>query len=122
MFLNVWLIIWPNQKIIVESNQGVQAGNEPNPAAAAAAPKAALASRTNTLFSLPMLYFMGSSAHYASGSLMTNTTAVWICVAIVAALEANAIFGKQGPLTTIPGVIHCGLALTVVLGLILNYL
>jgi uncharacterized membrane protein len=29
MFLNVWLIIWPNQKIIVESNQGVQAGNEP---------------------------------------------------------------------------------------------
>ena len=122
MFLNVWLIIWPNQKIIVESNQGVQAGNEPNPAAAAAAPKAALASRTNTLFSLPMLYFMGSSAHDASGSLMTNTTAVWACVAIVAALEGNAIFGKQGPLTTIPGVIHCGLALTVVLGLILNYL
>ena len=122
MFLNVWLIIWPNQKIIVESNQGVQAGNEPNPAAATAAPKAALASRTNTLFSLPMLYFMGSSAHYASGSLMTNTTAVWVCVAIVAALEGNAIFGKQGPLTTIPGVIHCGLALTVVLGLVLNYL
>ena len=122
MFLNVWLIIWPNQKIIVESNQGVQAGNEPNPAAATAAPKAALASRTNTLFSLPMLYFMGSSAHYASGSLMTNTTAVWACVAIVAALEGNAIFGKQGPLTTIPGVIHCCLALTVVLGLILNYL
>ena len=53
---------------------------------------------------------------------MTNTTAVWICVAIAAALEGNAIFGKQGPLTTIPGVIHCGLALTVVLGLILNYL
>ena len=50
MFLNVWLIIWPNQKIIVESNQGVLAGNEPNPDAAAAAPKAALASRTNTLF------------------------------------------------------------------------
>ena len=53
---------------------------------------------------------------------MTNTTAVWVCVAIVAALEGNAIFGKQGPLTTIPGVIHCCLALTVVLGLILNYL
>ena len=121
MFLNVWLIIWPNQKIIVESNQGVLAGNEPNPDAAAAAPKAALASRTNTLFSIPMLYFMGSSAHYASGSLVSNGTAVWICVAIIAALEANAIFGKQGPLTTIPGVIHCGLALAVVLGLILNF-
>ncbi len=121
MFLNVWLIIWPNQKIIVESNQGVLAGNEPNPDAAVAAPKAALASRTNTLFSIPMLYFMGSSAHYASGSLVSNGTAVWICVAIIAALEANAIFGKQGPLTTVPGVIHCGLALAVVLGLILNF-
>ena len=121
MFLNVWLIIWPNQKIIVESNQGVLAGNDPNPDAAAAAPKAALASRTNTLFSIPMLFFMGSSAHYASGSLMTNTTAVWVCVAIIAALEGNAIFGKQGPLTTIPGVIHCGLGLTLVLGLILHF-
>ena len=121
MFLNVWLIIWPNQKIIVESNQGVLAGNQPNPDAAAAAPKAALASRTNTLFSIPMLYFMGSSAHYASGSLVSNGTAVWICVAIIAALEANAIFGKQGPLTTVPGVIHCGLALALVLGLILNF-
>jgi uncharacterized membrane protein len=122
MFLNVWLIIWPNQKIIVESNQGVQAGNEPNPEAAAAAPKAALASRTNTLFSMPMLYLMGSSAHLSSGSLASSTTAVWVCVAIVAALEANAIFGKQGPLTTVRGVIHCGLALTVVLVAILNFL
>jgi uncharacterized membrane protein len=122
MFLNVWLIIWPNQKIIVESNQGVQAGNEPNPEAAAAAPKAALASRTNTLFSLPMLYLMGSSAHLASGSLASGTTPVLICVAIIVALEANAIFGKQGPLTTVTGVIHCGLALTVVLAGFLNFL
>ncbi len=122
MFLNVWLIIWPNQKIIVESNQGVQAGNEPDPAAAAAAPKAALASRTNTLFSLPMLYLMGSSAHLASGSLVSSTTAVWICVAIIAALELNALFGKQGPLTSVAGVIHCSLGLTVVLVGILNFL
>lgn len=122
MFLNVWLIIWPNQKIIVESNQGVQVGNQPNPEAAAAAPKAALASRTNTLFSLPMLYLMGSSAHLASGSLASGTTPVLICVAIIVALEANAIFGKQGPLTTVTGVIHCGLALTVVLAGILNFL
>ena len=90
--------------------------------AAAAAPKAALASRTNTLFSMPMLYLMGSSAHLSSGSLASSTTAVWVCVAIVAALEANALFGKQGPLTTVRGVIHCSLALTVVLVAILNYL
>ena len=53
MFLNVWLIIWPNQKIIC----GIVPGD-----AAAAGPKALLASRTNVLFSGAMLLFMGSSA------------------------------------------------------------
>ena len=119
MFLNVWLIIWPNQKIIVESNQAVAAGREANPDAAAAAPKAALASRTNTLFSIPMLYFMGSSAHLPSGSMSGNMTAVLIALAIVAALEANAIYGKQGPLTTVRGVIISGFVLTAVLVAIL---
>ena len=33
------------------------------PEAAAAQAKAGLASRTNTLFSMPMLFFMGASAH-----------------------------------------------------------
>ena len=119
MFLNVWLIIWPNQKIIVESNQAVAAGGEANPDAAAAAPKAALASRTNTLFSIPMLYFMGSSAHLPSGSMSGNMTAVLIALAIVGALEANAIYGKQGPLTTVRGVIISGFVLTAVLVAIL---
>ena len=119
MFLNVWLIIWPDQKIIVESNQAVAAGGEANPDAAAAAPKAALASRTNTLFSIPMLYFMGSSAHLPSGSMSGNMTAVLIALAIVAALEANAIYGKQGPLTTVRGVIISGFVLTAVLVAIL---
>ncbi len=116
MFLNVWLIIWPNQKIIIASNQAVAGGGEADPAAAAAAPKAALASRTNTLFSVPMLWFMGSSAHMPSGSIGANTTPVIIALVIVAALELNAIFGKQGPITTIGGVIGCGVGLTVILG------
>ena len=63
MFLNVWLIIWPNQKIVIASATQVAGGGEALPEAAASAPKAALASRTNTLFSFPMLFFMGSSAH-----------------------------------------------------------
>jgi len=54
MMLNVWLIIWPNQKIVI----GLESGDK-----AAAGPKAALASRTNTLFSLPMLFFMVASGH-----------------------------------------------------------
>ena len=34
---------------------------------------------------------------------------------LILALEANAIKGKLGPLTTVKGVIHCGLGLLVVL-------
>ena len=56
MFLNVWLIIWPNQKKVI-------AGAED---AADAGAKAGLASRTNTLFSIPMLWFMVFSAHGGS--------------------------------------------------------
>ncbi|MDH5737074.1 MAG: urate hydroxylase PuuD [Gammaproteobacteria bacterium] len=106
MFLNVWLIIWPNQKLVIAGA----------PEAAAAAPKAALASRTNTLFSLPMLFFMGSSGHMPSG-LVTEASmpALIVSLVVIAALEANAIFGKQGPMTTVKGVITSGVALTVVL-------
>jgi uncharacterized membrane protein len=63
MFLNVWLIIWPAQQIVIASTDAVIAGGEANPAAAGALAKAGLASRTNTLFSLPMLFFMGASSH-----------------------------------------------------------
>jgi len=115
MFLNVWLIIWPNQKIVIESNTQVKAGGEALPEAAGAAPKAGLASRTNTLFSIPMLFFMGSSAHYAHGGLNGNTTALIVALVIIAVLELNAIFGKQGPMTTVRGVILSGFALTAVL-------
>lgn len=122
MFLNVWLIIWPNQRIIIASNQAVAGGGEADPAAAGAAPKAGLASRTNTLFSIPMLYFMGSSAHLPNGSVTANSTAIIICLVIIAILEGNAIFGKQGPMTTVRGVIICGLALTLVLWGLLHFL
>jgi uncharacterized membrane protein len=115
MFLNVWLIIWPNQKIVIASNQQVKAGGEALPEAAGAAPKAGLASRTNTLFSLPMLYFMGSSVHFGSGPLQANNTALIVGLVIIAAIEANAIFGKQGPITTVKGVITSGFVLTAVL-------
>ena len=120
MFLNVWLIIWPNQKIVIASNEQIKAGGEALPEAAGAAPKAALASRTNTLFSVPMLYFMGSSAHLPNGPFIGgNMTALILILIIIAALELNAIFGKQGPLTTVKGVITSSFALwAVMLGLL----
>jgi len=59
MFLNVWLIIWPNQKIVIASAKQVAGGGEALPRAAAALGKAGLASRTNTLFSIPNVVFYG---------------------------------------------------------------
>ena len=112
MFLNVWLIIWPNQKIIIASNEQVQAGGEADPAAAAAAPKAALASRTNTLLSLPMLFLMGASAHFGHGGFMDGMNALIVGLVIIAAIEINAIVGKQGPITTVQGVIVSSFVLT----------
>ena len=115
MFLNVWLIIWPNQKILIASNEQIKGGGEALPEAAAAAPKAALASRTNTMFSIPMLYFMGSSTHLSNGPFDGNLTGLVIVLIIVAALELNAIAGKPGPMASVKGVITSGFVLWAVL-------
>ena len=59
MFLNVWLIIWPNQKRII-------AGMTGGPAAPPElARQALLAPRTNPWLSIPMLFLMGAASHYA---------------------------------------------------------
>jgi len=116
MFLNVWLIIWPGQKIVIGSATQVAEGGEADPAAAGCLAKAGLASRTNTLFSMPMLFFMGSSMHMSSGLLTSaSIPAIVLISVIVLVLEANGIMGKQGPMTSVKGVIGCGLGLTVVL-------
>jgi len=117
MFLNVWLIIWPNQKIVIASNRRVLAGEGPLPEAAQAAPKAALASRTNTMFSIPMLFFMIGATHYPHGAVLSPgsaATPLAIILLAIAALEINAWVGKMGPMATVRGVLLCGLVLTVV--------
>ena len=56
MLLNVWGIIWPNNKRILAATAGT------GPAAAPElARQAFIASRTNTWLSLPMLFFMATS-------------------------------------------------------------
>ncbi len=57
MAFNVWFIIWPAQKKILNLGTAVATAEEK----AAAAPRALYASRTNTLLSLPMLYCMVSA-------------------------------------------------------------
>jgi uncharacterized membrane protein len=110
MFLNVWLIIWPNQQIVI----GLKEGD-----AAAAGAKATLASRTNTLFSGPMLFGMLAAAHYANPA---SQAAFYTGAAIILLLELNAIFGKLGPLKSIPGVIHSSLGLTLVMWAVTSYM
>lgn len=61
MFFNVWVIIWPAQKKVLGM---VSATAEEKTRAARAA---FLASRTNTLLSIPMLFFMASSSHAPAG-------------------------------------------------------
>jgi len=116
MFLNVWLIIWPKQKIMIANAESVLKGGQPNPEAAKVAPQALLALRTNTMFSIPLLFFMGASRHLNIGIGETNPLiAMGVISAIIVALELNAIKGKIGPMATVKGVIHCGVGLLVVL-------
>ena len=57
MLFNVWVLIWPNQKKILGM---VEASDDEK---AKARVVALMASRSNTLLSVPMLLFMGASAH-----------------------------------------------------------
>lgn len=118
MFLNVWLVIWPNQKIVIASAEKVAGGGQADPAAAGALAKAGLASRTNALFSIPMLFFMASSVHLAQLAVPLASASIASKLAVfgvILLLEINAIKGKTGPITTVRGVIHMGVLLTLVL-------
>ena len=58
MLFNVWVLIWPNQRRII---QAAQAGQPPDPAWGRIA---LYASRTNFTLSFPMLFFMAAASHY----------------------------------------------------------
>ena len=117
MFLNVWLIIWPKQQIVMASTNQVAEGGEPLPDVADCTAKAGLASRTNTLFSIPMLLCMGAASHYpVNVTDGTNYTGLfWVLAIIIGLIEINAIVGKPGPMASVKGVITSGVVLTVVL-------
>jgi len=112
MFLNVWLVIWPNQQIVL----GMKEGDGP-----AAAAKAGLASRTNTLFSGPMLLGMLGNKYLAVPIAEGGSaTGLYVALGTIVALEANALFGGMGPMKSVMGVIHCSLALMLaILGILL---
>lgn len=117
MMLNVWGIIWRNQKIVL----GLKDGD-----VATAAAKAGLASRTNTLFSVPMLMYMVYSAH-APGSYLVledwSSLSLIIGLAIIFVIEANAIWGKMLPvIASVRAVITSSFVLAIIFKLITDFL
>jgi len=115
MWFNVWFVIWPRMKKVVAAANGEKIDNVP-----ILARRAFLASRTNTLISIPMLFFMASASHLAiavePGKVMT-----WFCLIIVllGLAEVNALKADKGPtikpIEKVSGVIQMGLLLTIVL-------
>ncbi len=119
MWANVWFVIWPKNKIVIQNAIDTAAGKPANPAAAPAGARGGLASRTNVVMSIPMLFFMGSASHLALPR-PRNGAVFWIvALVIVALVEANALCGTPGkgaakPLATIKGTLWAGFILAAV--------
>jgi uncharacterized membrane protein len=98
MLYNVWMVIWPNQRVVIANAVNVMNGGAPDPNAAAAGRRAFLASRMNVIFSIPMLWFMVGTAHFYTGStfgfdLSAGKVAAFLVISLViwAVLEANSL-------------------------------
>lgn len=112
MLINVWGVIWRNQKIVIASAKAAASGGQANAAAPAAARRAFLASRTNVVFSVPMLYYMGAATH-SPLTVAGSVGAYWLGIfVLIALLEINALTATTGattkPIEKIPGVIVTG--------------
>lgn len=129
MWFNVWFIIWPAQRdYVIKSAEQTAAGGQAVPGTPEKAALAGRASRTNTLFSIPMLFFMGSARHL-DGSFHAGDKDIsyWlVALGIMLAVELNAVVGtggRQKYLASVSGTIHAGLIVTVLLyiaGLAIN--
>jgi uncharacterized membrane protein len=119
MWANVWFVIWPNQKIVIQNAVDTAAGKPANPAAAPAGARAGLASRTNTLLSVPMLFFMAAASHLRL-PVPKSGLGFWIIVLVIMAVaEANALMGTPGkgaakPLATVSGTLWAGFVLSLI--------
>jgi uncharacterized membrane protein len=96
MLLNVWGVIWRNQKIVLANAANVLAGGEANADAPAAGRRALMASRQNMIFSVSMLFFMVYKGHtpaaYTDALSGSKMGPFWlIALVLVAVLEVNAL-------------------------------
>jgi uncharacterized membrane protein len=120
MWANVWFVIHPKQKIVIQNALDVGAGKPANPAAAPAGARAGLASRTNTVLSIPMLFFMGAASHLQALGMPRSGVVFWVGALIIMLLvEINALKGTPGkgaakPLATVSGTLWAGFILTAI--------
>ena len=124
MFLNVWLIIWPANKLAIENATRVAKGEQAIPGIADLMARSAIGSRTNTLFSMPVLFFMGAASHLPL-TLSPDKSLVpyWSAFAILVGLiQFNAMKGKMGPMQKLGMTVHFGLLLTLILYLAMEFL
>jgi uncharacterized membrane protein len=122
MWANVWFVIWPAQQVLMASAQQVKGGGQAIPEAAARGQRAGFVSRTNTMLSIPMLFFMGAASHLPMFPHVTkaaNWTMLIVLLVIMAIVEINAMVGTSGPgkkmLSTLKGTFWGGFVLSAIL-------
>ena len=132
MWFNVWFIIWPAQQVVMASAARVKEGGQAIPDAAARGARGGVASRTNTLLSIPMLFFMGAASHFAFFTPVgrpAKTTMMIVFFVILAIVEANAVVGPATPdkasggkklLATLNGTFWAGFILTAIFAIALK--
>ena len=128
MWFNVWFIIWPGQQVVMASAAEVARGGKALPEAAARGARAGVTSRTNTMLSIPMLFFMGAASHLAMSAGPISAGQGWaaliLLVIVMAVVEINAVVGPATPdkasagkklLATLKGTFWAGFILTAIL-------
>jgi uncharacterized membrane protein len=132
MWFNVWFIIWPAQQVVMASAARVKEGGQAIPDAAARGARGGVASRTNTLLSIPMLFFMGAASHFAFFTPTARPAKIIMLIVflvILAIVEGNAVVGPATPdkasagkklLATVSGTFWAGFVLTAIFAIALK--
>jgi len=127
MWFNVWFIIWPAQQVVMASTARVKEGGQAIPEAAARGARGGATSRTNTLLSIPMLFFMGAASHFAfftPTARPAKITMLVVFLIVLAIVEGNAVVGPATPdkasagkklLSTVKGTLWAGFVVTAIL-------
>ncbi len=132
MWFNVWFIIWPAQQVVMASTARVKEGGQAIPEAAARGARGGVASRTNTMLSIPMLFFMGAASHFAfftPTARPAKITMLLVFLIVLAIAEGNAVLGPATPdkasagkklLSTVKGTLWAGFVITAILAIALK--